>query len=117
MDPLNRNCRTPRCPHPALPGGACRQCAGLAEQDRNDRRSWKKAFYASPIWRAARLETLLRHPTCQAAGCLNPSVDVDHDPELIEHDPDPINPTRLVAYCHPHHSAKTATDHGFGSIR
>jgi len=119
MDPLPRPCSTPRCPRPATNRGRCAPCASVAEADRNTDRNWRHRFYASPEWLRARRAHLTANPWCtwiEADGrpCLEAAVDVDHEPELVDYDPDPLDPHRLRGLCHPHHSAKTATRHGFG---
>lgn len=119
MDPLPRTCSTPTCPNPATNRGRCAYHASEAEATRNTERDWRHRFYASRAWARTRRAHLLANPWCtwrspDGRPCLEPAVDVDHEPELVDHDPDPLDPHRLKGYCHAHHSAKTAERHGFG---
>lgn len=67
-------------------------------------------------WQAERRRYLASHPRCQWPGCTHPATDVDHEDGLGPLGPQGYDWANLRAYCHPHHSAKTATyDGGFGN--
>jgi 5-methylcytosine-specific restriction protein A len=64
-------------------------------------------------WQRIRASYLRRHPICEEPDCDQASTDVDHiDGRGPRGDNRDVN---LRAYCHSHHSRKTATqDGGFG---
>jgi 5-methylcytosine-specific restriction endonuclease McrA len=91
-------------------------CSSEAEGERNVRRAKSLSVYRSARWRALRRAVLLERPTCEEAGCFAQSVEVDHV-KRIEEGGEPFDRANLQALCHPHHSAKTARETGFGGAR
>jgi len=64
-------------------------------------------FYRSQAWRKARAAFLATHPVCSVPGCDARATDVDHV-RTIRSGGDALDPAGFQAYCHPHHSQKTA---------
>jgi len=64
-------------------------------------------FYRSQAWRKARAAFLASHPICCVPGCGLSSTDVDHA-RTIRSGGDALDPAGFRAYCHQHHSQKTA---------
>jgi 5-methylcytosine-specific restriction enzyme A len=68
-------------------------------------------------WRALRARFLKYHPTCTKTGCGQPATEVDHI-ESIDVRPDlRLEWSNCRAYCHRHHSQRTAYDQGFARSR
>lgn len=112
---IRRRCTgSPTCPHPANPGGRCDHHERLADASRNRRRTTSLEVYRSARWRKLRRTILLARTYCEVEGCRELATDVDHEtrielaPELA------FDTSNLTALCHPHHSAKTARETGFG---
>ena len=64
-------------------------------------------FYRSQAWRKARAAFLATHPICSVPGCDARATDVDHV-QTIRSGGDALDPAGFRAYCHQHHSQKTA---------
>lgn len=100
-------CSTAGCPE-LCPSGRCTACQAKAEQTRGTatQRGYGKQ------WRAAR-RAFLRNPAnvfCSEPGCLVAATDVDHIDGLGPSGPRGFDHTNLRAYCHSHHSKRTAAD-------
>lgn len=67
-------------------------------------------------WERTRAAFVSAHPICSVPGCGRPTTDVDHI-ELVRNRLDlRLSWSNLRAFCHAHHSAKTAAeDGGFGN--
>lgn len=62
-------------------------------------------------WRKTRAAYLRAHPICQHEdGCIEPATDVDHIDGLGPKGPQGHDFENLRAYCHRHHSQRTARD-------
>ena len=62
-------------------------------------------------WQRTRADYLRLHPLCEAPeGCLEQATDVDHIDGLGPKGPRGHDPENLRAYCHSHHSQRTARD-------
>jgi 5-methylcytosine-specific restriction protein A len=64
-------------------------------------------------WRKLRSAFLAEHPICCERGCSEPATDVDHKLSIADRPDLRLTWSNLRAYCHPHHSARTATEQGF----
>ncbi len=106
-------CSIPGCPNPGAGRGRCAQHQADADAQRNERRALSLAVYRSAAWRRLRKRILLERPYCEWPGCWRPATDVDHKTR-IEDGGDPWDEANLEPLCHPHHSAKTARETGFG---
>jgi 5-methylcytosine-specific restriction enzyme A len=81
----------------------------------NNRPSARKRGYDA-AWERVRRDFLRAHPVCSVPGCGCRATDVDHVERVRDKPSRRLDPTNLVAYCHAHHSAKTAAeDGGFGN--
>jgi 5-methylcytosine-specific restriction endonuclease McrA len=64
-------------------------------------------------WRRLRGLFLYHHPGCSVPGCSRPATDVDHIKDVRHHPNLRLEWSNLRAYCHRHHSQRTARDQGF----
>lgn len=64
-------------------------------------------------WRRLRGQFLFHHPDCSVHGCRVPAADVDHIKDVRYHPQLRLEWSNLRAYCHRHHSQRTARDQGF----
>ncbi len=63
------------------------------------------------VWRLTRRSYLCIHPICEDEnGCIEPATDVDHIDGQGPLGPHGHDYTNLRAYCHSHHSQRTARD-------
>lgn len=68
----------------------------------------KQKVYRSKRWRALRRSQLARASWCQAPGCVNAAMEVDHITDFTDgHDPRAWDPANLQSLCKMHHSEKT----------
>lgn len=96
-------------------GGQCPNCLAETRRERDKQRPNAATRGYDSKWREMRDWYLQRHPTCTEPGCIEPATDVDHIDGRGPHGPRGYDPSNLRAYCHAHHSAKTALhDGGFG---
>jgi 5-methylcytosine-specific restriction enzyme A len=96
-------CRTPGCPE-LVPYGLCRK--HRREQGGMPERVADKQFYAGTYWRDLRALFLAAHPQCSE--CSEPSTVADHVVPRKAGGADRWE--NLRAYCHAHHSARTARE-------
>ncbi len=87
---------TPRCPAHML---AAERTRGSAHQ----------RGYGTK-WQRTRRRYLRANPICCEPDCLRLATDVDHIDALGPLGPNGHNPDNLRAYCHSHHSQRTARD-------
>jgi 5-methylcytosine-specific restriction endonuclease McrA len=64
-------------------------------------------------WRKLRAQFLAENLTCCEAGCSEPATDVDHRISIRERPDLRLTWSNLRAYCHAHHSRRTAIEQGF----
>jgi len=100
-----RVCSQPGCPA-LTDGGRCDAHNRAADKARGS--STKRGYDAK--WRRTRRRYLKAHPICCEPDCMRLATDVDHIDGLGPLGPDGHNPDNLRAYCHPHHSQRTARD-------
>lgn len=105
--PIPRRCSTPYCPHPAQPGGKCRQCRAQAQRQRRP----PGHVYNSSRWKTTRTKVLTAEPNCRTCGRL--ATDVDHITPL-EAGGAPFDLHNLQPLCHRCHSEKTAQERQAG---
>lgn len=65
-------------------------------------------------WFRFRAKFLKAYPRCSEPGCTEPATQVDHIKSVREHPELRLVHTNCRSFCHPHHSARTARDQGFG---
>jgi 5-methylcytosine-specific restriction endonuclease McrA len=65
-------------------------------------------FYHRKQWRETSARYLRSHPFCEEPGCIARSTETDHRKSRSQGGSDAWD--NLVAYCKPHHSAKTMRD-------
>jgi 5-methylcytosine-specific restriction endonuclease McrA len=68
-------------------------------------------------WRAVRKAYLAQHPICSEPGCFAQATDVDHITRLSDRPDLKRQWWNLRAYCHRHHSRRTAREQGFAAKR
>lgn len=73
-------------------------------------------------WRAVQRQFIQANPTCAGFGdmegkCGQPATDVDHVVSVADAPDLRLRWSNLRPYCHPCHSARTASDQGFGKAR
>jgi hypothetical protein len=109
-----RPCPGPGCRALVSGGGRCPACRRRYEEKRGT--STDRGYDGK--WRGLRVAYLRQHQVCSIPGCGKPSTDVDHV-QSIRLRPDlRLEWSNLRAYCHGHHSAKTARHDGsFGNAR
>ncbi len=103
-------CSVPGCPSVASRPGRCPRHARAGDQSRKRQQAWRDYGAA---WRAIRERVLAKEPACRHCG--DPAVEVDHLVPLRlggTHDR-----SNLQALCRSCHSAKTASENGFGGAR
>lgn len=103
-----------RCGEPQRNQGRCDACTERARRDspyqEPDRPTPAQRGYDT-AHRKRRNAYLRDHPECEARGCTNPSIVLDH----ADGDSSNNHPDNHQALCHPCHSRKTAqVDGGFG---
>ena len=64
-------------------------------------------------WEKLRGGYLARNPTCTHPGCTAKATDVDHVQSVRDRPDLRLSWSNLRAYCHAHHSSRTARDQGF----
>jgi len=111
-----RTCATPGCPN--LVRGSDRYCPlhePPVERKPDERPSASRRGYDA-AWRRIRKAFLRAHPMCEWPGCDEPATEPDHIlPRKAGGTDDWDN---LRAFCHVHHSRKTARyDGGYGNSK
>lgn len=103
--PAAKVCNVPGCPT-LTKAGRCDQHRRAADLVRGSStaRGWTRT------WAAFRRTYLTQHPTCTAVGCAEPATDIDHIDGTGRNGARATDPTNLRAYCHSHHSQRTARD-------
>jgi 5-methylcytosine-specific restriction protein A len=108
-----RPCPVPGCPE--LGYGVCPTHLAERRKASDSRRPTAAARGYDQRWQTFRAEILKVRLFCEWPGCNRPATDVDHEDGLGPFGPRGFDITNINAYCHPHHSHKTATqDGGFG---
>lgn len=107
-----KTCAEPRCPELVPKGETYCPHHWKAKRRASDRKrpSVSARGYGAE-WRKTRKAFLQIHPICQdEAGCLEPATDVDHIDGLGPLGPRGFDFQNLRAFCHSHHSQRTARD-------
>lgn len=108
--PKFRVCIEPGCAELVAEGNRCpvhRQGRAIDTRPSASQRGYDRR------WRSKSLAYRRSHPVCeQEGGCSLPSAEVDHVDGLGPLGPRGYDDTNLQALCKPHHSSKTASDHG-----
>lgn len=100
-----RVCNVPECPT-LTDTPRCAEHTKAAEQ----RRGSAHARGYDAKWRRTRRRYLASHPLCSEPDCKAPATDVDHIDGLGPNGPHGHDPANLRAFCHRHHSQRTARD-------
>ena len=98
-------CTVPGC-SALTTSGRCAAHRRAADQRRGS--SAERGYGAS--WRRLRLVVLRRDPYCTWPGCCAPASEVDHIVPLRDGGSNEL--TNLRGLCKPHHSERTAREHG-----
>jgi 5-methylcytosine-specific restriction protein A len=102
-------CNEPGCPV-LVERGKCAMHR-RARQRRSDSlrpNAYRRGYDAR--WERTRRAYLKAHPICEEPGCDAKTTDVDHIDGLGPLGPRGHDWTNLRAFCHPHHSQRTAGD-------
>jgi len=109
MPTIRRPCPSCRVVLIASPQRLCPACTRRVDQARGSATSRGYSYTGT----RRRAPVLAEQPICASPGCTLPSVDVDH--VLSKRKGGTDDRSNLIAFCHRHHSQKTAlTDGGFG---
>ncbi len=100
-----RVCNVPGCP--TLTDQP--RCPDHQQQAERERGTARQRGYGTK-WQVTRRRYLKRHPICCEPDCMRLATDVDHIDGLGPLGPRGHDPANLRAYCHPHHSQRTARD-------
>ena len=93
-----RPCPTPGCPHLTSSAKGCASCRARGDH---------RALYDA-VWDAFADRWLVRHPTCQVCR-LRRAAEVHHKQSVRIAPHRRLDPTNVVALCHPCHRAVTPT--------
>jgi 5-methylcytosine-specific restriction enzyme A len=76
-------------------------------------RAGSRQLYNDAAWRKLRGRFIGANPFCCWPGCRKPTEDVDHIISVRDRPDLRLAWSNLRPFCHSHHSARTARDHGF----
>jgi len=86
---------------------AQRNAAHIREKRQRDNKTY------DGTWRKLRAQFIAHNPGCCQPGCDKPATDVEHKISVRERPDLRLEWSNLRAFCHSHHSARTARDQGF----